>query len=236
MPLYTYVKKQKSSPRRIISAISICCIFFGISLLVWVLYPILAFEIVYASKFDMLVSPVPQETLTSTLATGFSRVLGSDTTDYTNASIWFPKALNIKLASSNASYALSIPKLGVKDANVIVGAEDLNKSLIHFTGPTPGNYGTPVIFGHSTIPWLYNPKEYTSVFSKLPDLDRGDEIVVTADHITYTYRVVNQRIVMPNDLSVLQQHYDDSYITLITCVPPGTYLKRLVVTGKLSKI
>jgi len=41
--------------------------------------------------------------------------------------------------------------------------------------------------------------------------------------------------VSPRDLSILAQRYDDSYLTLITCVPPGTYFKRLIVRARLAK-
>jgi sortase A len=40
-------------------------------------------------------------------------------------------------------------------------------------------------------------------------------------------------VVDPNDFGVLDQDKDGSYLTLITCTPPGTYLKRLVVKAKL---
>jgi len=35
---------------------------------------------------------------------------------------------------------------------------------------------------------------------------------------------------------VLEQKNDASYISLITCVPPGTYWKRLVVRAKLTEL
>ena len=35
--------------------------------------------------------------------------------------------------------------------------------------------------------------------------------------------------VQPTDLSVLDQQFDGKYLTLITCSPPGTTLRRLVV-------
>jgi len=33
----------------------------------------------------------------------------------------------------------------------------------------------------------------------------------------------------PTDLSALEQTFDDSYLTLVTCVPPGTTWERLRV-------
>jgi len=52
----------------------------------------------------------------------------------------------------------------------------------------------------------------------------------------YRYQVIGLREVLPDDVSVLQQHYDSEYLSLITCVPPGTYLRRLVIKAKLTRI
>ncbi len=236
MALYSYVKVKSKVGRKIASVVSLVFIFSGLGLLSWVLYPILTFELLYAPKFRNLVKPVPSEIIKNTITNSLPSVLGAEFTDYTKASRWFPKAQNLQIASSNTSYTLSIPKLGIENATVLVGGEDLAKSLIHFTGPLPGNFGNPVIFGHSTLLWFYNPADYKSIFSKLPELDIGDEITVTMDNITYKYEVYEMKIVSPDNLSVLEQNYDDSYITLVTCVPPGTYFKRLIVRGRLVKI
>lgn len=233
MALYSYVKVKHSRRKKIASLVSLILIFSGSSILIWVLYPILAFELFYSPKFVKLISPVSPEIIQQSQIFEYSQVLGTTNTDFTKASVWFPKAINIKLAVSTSSYNLSIPKLRINNATVMVGGEDLSKSLIHFTGPQPGNYGNPVIFGHSTIPWLYNPQDYKTIFSKLPDLERGDDIFITSDNITYRYQVIDMRVTSPDDLTVLEQNYDSAYITLVTCVPPGTYLKRLVVKGKL---
>jgi sortase A len=40
----------------------------------------------------------------------------------------------------------------------------------------PGEYGNIVIFGHSTLPQLYNPKDYKTIFTYLPSLEKKDHI------------------------------------------------------------
>lgn len=234
MALYSYVKVRFTKARKIASVISIICIVSGIGLLVWVLYPILSFELFYAPQFSGIVRPVPNEVIKNTLANDLPSVLGSQNTDLTRASTWFPKAVNLKIASSTTTYTLSIPKIGIDNAVVTVGGEDLTRSLIHFAGPLPGNYGNPVIFGHSTLLWFYNPKDYKTIFSKLPELKINDTFSVIVDNITYRYKVYEMKIVTPDDLSVLDQNYNAANITLVTCVPPGTYLKRLVVRARLE--
>lgn len=233
MALYSYVKRKHFPTRTIITVCSIIFIFSGISLLAWTLLPIVSFELFYAPRFGRLIAPIPNEIIKQTLGQEIAQVLGTSA-DFTRASVWFPRAAKIKtLNNTESSYTLSIPKLGIDNAQVLVGTEDLSKSLIQFIGPLPGNMGNPVIFGHSTIPWLYNPKDYKTIFSKLPDLKIGDIIFVSVDNITYRYSVVEMRVISPDNLSALEQNYDAPFITLITCVPPGTYLKRLAVKGRL---
>lgn len=236
MALYSYVKVRFTKARKIASVVSIGCIFIGIGILVWVLYPILSFEIFYAPKFSGLIQPIPNEIIRNTLASDLPAVLGSQNTDYTRASAWFPKAVNLKIATSVTTYTLSIPKVGIDNATVTVGGEDLTRSLIHFAGPLPGNYGNPVIFGHSTLLWFYNPKDYKTIFSKLPELKINDTFTATVDNVSYRYKIYEMKIVSPDDLSVLDQDYNSSSITLVTCVPPGTYLKRLVVRARLEQL
>ncbi len=229
MSLYSYVKKKPFPTKKIVSIVSILFILAGIGIFIWTLLPILSFEIYYAPKFGQLIEPVPfQEAINRE----FSKVLGTSI-DYTKASAWFPKTTMIKSASINSSYLLSIPKIGIENANVLVGADDLSQSLIQFSGPLPGNLGNSIIFGHSTLPWLYNPKNYKTIFTKLADLEIDDNIFILSDNITYKFSVFEMKIISPDNLSILEQHYDYPAITLITCVPPGTYLKRLIVKAKL---
>lgn len=234
MPLYSYVHKKSARAKKIIKIVSLICIIIGIGILTWTIYPIVSFELMYASKFQGLVEPVPDEIIKQAIADTVPQILGSENTDFTKASVWFPKANNLRLLTSSTSYTLSIPKVGIENAQVIPGAEDLAKSLSQFTGPLPGQYGNPVIFGHSTLLWFYNPKDYKAIFSKLPELKIGDDIIATVDEVTYRYKVNEMFIVNPDDLSVLSQNYESQNITLVTCVPPGTYLKRLVVRATLD--
>lgn len=236
MTLYSYTKSRNAKMRKILSFISAVSIITGLSLLSFVLYPILKFELVYAPKFQGLINPIPGEIIKDTFIGRLPQVLGTDNTDYTKASTWFPKAPLFEIEAPGSSYYLSIPKVGIDNATVMTGSDDLSKSLIHFAGPMPGKMGNLTIFGHSTLLWFYNPKDYKSIFSKLPELTRGDEIIIIYDNITYKYNVVEMKVVSPDDFSVLNQDYDGMYLTLVTCVPPGTYLKRLAVKAVLGNI
>jgi sortase A len=134
-------------------------------------------------------------------------------------------------------YSLSIPKLNIVRAKVVVGGEDLSRSLVHYLPKSlPGEYGNVAIFGHSTLPQLYNVTDYKTIFTYLPSLEKNDMIMVQLGDLEYEYQITDMFVVMPDKVSVLEQKYDASYLTLVTCVPPGTFWKRLVVRAKLVQL
>lgn len=223
--------------------------FAGLFLIAWVSYPIISFEVTSRLRYDS--TPVPPASTVSQLSVvnkpaEASQVLaaadtpvGGDGTqiDYTKASNWFPSQPQTHLSVAGRIYFLTIPKVRIFDATVKIAGEDLDKSLIHYGGTgLPGDYGSAVIFGHSILPQFYDPKNYKSIFSKIPILEKGDEIFLKYDGASYRYVVIGMRVTPPNDVSVLEQRYDSSYVKLITCVPPGTYWKRLEVTARLEPL
>lgn len=159
-------------------------------------------------------------------------------TDYTKASNWFSGGASREdfYATKVTFYSLSIPKLKIENAVVSIGGEDLSQSLIQYPGTAlPGKLGNSVIFGHSVLPIFFNPKDYISIFSTLPTLKKGDEIIVNYDSVTYKYRVEEMFDVSPTDIQVLEQDKSDSFLTLVTCVPPGDPRKpkRLIVRARV---
>ncbi|MFA6007598.1 MAG: sortase [Candidatus Shapirobacteria bacterium] len=228
--LHRVVKKLSPQHKKIFASL---LMFAGIFLFVSVLFPILQFQIEYSSKFNQIINPLASEFYNRS-----GSILGDSNTDYTELSNWFVDNPGITLPdsiSSYASYTISIPKLKVDQANVVVGSSDLKKSLIQYPQTAlPGQYGSPVIFGHSVLPQFYNPKSYLTIFSTLYKLQIGDEIYVDYDHIHYKYIVAEMFEVQPTDLSVLEQRFDGRYLTLITCSPPGTILRRLVIKAQIA--
>lgn len=220
--------------------------FMGLSIISLVAWPIFSFHLIEAPKLRPLLNPVPavRAGVLGIVApvkanTNDSVLAYSDTNvDYGKASNWFPDVIqpDQRVGQGN-SYKISVPKLGINDATAIVGGENLSESLIHFGGTAlPGDYGNAVIFGHSTLPFFYNPKDYKTIFSTLPKLKEGDEIFAEYDGIKYRYVVEEMLVVKPQDIQVLEQKFDDSYLTLVTCVPPGTYLERLIVRARLKSL
>ena len=230
MSVYCYLKKKpkvfKTYPKKFIGYFSFGLFFLGAIFLANAFWPIINYEIKSRHFTQQLISPVS--------------VLGESTTviDYSQPKTWFPTAPSLPPKPSKIThYTLTIPKLKIDQAVVQIGGDDLMESLVQYPGTSlPGQYGNAVVFGHSVLPQFFNPKNYKTIFSTLPTLKENDEIFINFDGILYRYEVIGLREVSQEDATVLEQHYDGEYLSLITCVPPGTYLRRLVVTAKLTRI
>lgn len=229
MPLYQYVKALPvvyRVPKNRPVALSFFLMSFGGGILFWVLWPILSFALISNNSFSHIITPI------SDIG---SVAYAASPSDTLNANIWYPTVPQKRVASQVNTYTLSIPKLKIHDALATISGDDLKSSLVHYGGTgLPGQYGTAVVFGHSALPQFYQPTNYKTIFSLLPTLKVGDEIFVTYDGVTYTYTVFEMIVLEPTDLSTLEQRFDDSYLTLVTCVPPGTLWKRLNVMAKLK--
>jgi sortase A len=239
---YIYVKKIKKqrfhlSPtkKRYLAATFLG---LGVIFLASAVLPILQFQLEYAIKFKEVLNPVSVKFYNHT-----GSVLGDSTTDYTQLNNWFVddnsnqnKSSNLPNFNNIISYKISIPSLKVKDAVVELGSMDLKKSLIQYPQTAmPGQLGNPVIFGHSVLPQFFNPKSYLTIFATLFRLKPGDDIFIDYDKVKYKYKVDEMFEIKPTDFSVLDQRFDNRYLTLITCSPPGTFLRRLVIRCKLAE-
>lgn len=207
----------------------------GIVILIGVIYPIISYDATYSKNYTKLVSPLAdsesraQKVLTESTGVG---------TGDTMASSWFTGGATVEdfTAEDVSYYTLSVPKLKIESATVAIGGEDLSKSLIQYPGTAlPGKKGNAVIFGHSILPIFNNPKNYISIFTMLPTMKVKDRVYINYDGVSYTYEVEEMFEVSPTDLQVLDQDSSDSFITLVTCIPPGDprYPKRLIVRARV---
>lgn len=107
----------------------------------------------------------------------------------------------------------------------------LRDGVVHYPGTSqPGDRGNVVITGHSSyFPW--DPGRFKDVFALLHEVVVGDTVVVYHDQKKYSYEVYEKKVVMPDQIEVLTQDGEDR-LTLITCTPVGTNLKRLVLFAR----
>lgn len=243
MALYRYIKRQpvefavKSSKKSKSKFLPLILVVLGLLFVGNAAYPIITYQLLVAPRFARtFLSPTSEAEIAQSFA--FPQAMGTeiDLVDFTNAENWFPQSTS-DFSQAEGFYNLSVPKLGISNAVVIVGSQDLKKSLVQYPGTAlPGRFGNTVIFGHSVLPQFFNPKKYITIFSTLPTLKPKDEILIEHNQVRYRYLIEKMIEVPPTDVSILAQRYDDSYLTLITCVPPGTYLRRLIVRARLVKV
>jgi sortase A len=107
----------------------------------------------------------------------------------------------------------------------------LHDGVVHYPGTAQaGDLGNVVLTGHSSyFPW--DPGRFKDVFALLHEIIIGDTIVVYHDQQKYNYIVYKTEVVTPGKVEILTQEGEDR-LTLITCTPVGTNLKRLIVFAK----
>ncbi len=125
------------------------------------------------------------------------------------------------------------PIMFPKDPSDKVLLEQLKHGVVHYPGTAmPGETGNCFITGHSSNYWWIKSK-YNTVFTLLPKLVVGDKVIVYYKQKKYIYEAKEIKEVSPNETSVLNPT-DTPTLTLMTCVPIGTNLRRLIV--KCSQI
>ncbi len=108
-------------------------------------------------------------------------------------------------------------------------SEILKQGVAHAAGTAyPGENGHVYLFAHSTDYW-WNVGQYNAVFYLLYKLETGDEVDVFYKGNRYVYKVIGQKVVDPKNVEYLTRTSDTEFLTLQTCWPPGTTLKRLLV-------
>lgn len=138
---------------------------------------------------------------------------------------------------------IAIPKIGV-EAPVIYGISSLNENyiqnklkdgVVHYPIPgassVPGQDGNTVVIGHSSND-VFNSGGYKFIFVQLDRLQKGDIFYLNYKGIRYTYSVTKSEVITPTQINKLVLPHDKPMATLITCTPPGTAWKRLVVYGE----
>lgn len=242
MHTYSYGKGKKffRKKRKFFGLLSVG---IGIFLLLYFFFPLLSYHLYLSAAFagGNIEAPLPQRFVLnggSSIAGLFTSGITNVTADYKDARNWFPYQKNdhIGQAQKVSEYEFSIPSQGIDNAKVSSVDFDLSKHLVQYfsTSKSPVEKGTSVIFGHSTLPQWFDPKKYTAIFARLHTLKEGDKIMLTVDGKMYKYSIYGISIMSADDPNIFSQSFDNSYITIVTCTPPGTTWKRLVVRASLE--
>lgn len=155
--------------------------------------------------------------------------------DYRNKS-WGSDSQPAPGAASKNESRLIIPNIRV-NAPIIWNIpedkiiENLQNGVVQYQGTAlPGQPGNVFITGHSSY-YLWSAGSYKDIFALLDKLSAGDKIYIQYLGVLFTYRVTNQKVVDPEDLRVLVPT-GENVLNLMTCVPIGTNLRRLIVTAE----
>lgn len=241
MSKYYYQKSDSVFRKRVIKLLGSVMLLSGAAVASYIFFPLISWQIYFSPALaSSLTTPIPkQEVLSASIVEGITRQAGNVLSgiDYTNAQNWFSHGPVRRGDPKVPSFSISIPKIKVENAKVSTTDTQLSNHLINYPGTAiPADEGNSVIFGHSTLPQLFDNKNYKTIFANLYLLKSGDVIIADVSGIKYTYRIVDISIVDAEDASIFNQDLSGSYLTLVTCTPPGTTWKRLIVKSKLEKI
>lgn len=140
----------------------------------------------------------------------------------------------------DTDFGILIPKINanarviknVDPYNSAIYQKALSRGVAHASGTSlPGIGGNIFIFSHSSSDF-FNASKYNSIFYLLKKLEAGDQIKVYFEGQEYIYRVASSKVVNSDAIQYLSGQTKSETLTLMTCWPPGTSLKRLVVIAE----
>ncbi len=141
------------------------------------------------------------------------------------------------LVPADPEFSIVIPKIGANARilpNVDASKEEvylpaLQEGVAHTLGTVfPGEKGHIFLFAHSTD-YFWNVGSYNAVFYLLYKLEKGDRITLFYKGQRYVYQVIQKTVVNPDEVHYLTRKTTNEFLTLQTCWPPGTTLKRMLV-------
>lgn len=159
---------------------------------------------------------------------------------YNAKKITAPKSLEIPQEPIDKEFGIIIPKINA-NAKIIPSVDPFNsveyqnaltRGVAHAKGSAfPGEGRNTFLFSHSSVNF-FEALRYNSVFYLLSKMERGDPIDIYYRNIRYTYNVAEVRTVAPSAVEYLFTVPKTETLTLMTCWPPGTTYKRLIVIAE----
>lgn len=124
---------------------------------------------------------------------------------------------------------INIPSIDCRLPIYHGSSEDmLSKGAVHLAGtafPIGGSSTRSVISAHTAFPGKI-------FFDRLSEVEIGNEFSVTVLGDTLYYRVIDVKVVLPDETEYLVPEKDKDLITLVTCTPYSVNSHRLLVTGE----
>lgn len=144
----------------------------------------------------------------------------------------------------DANYSIVIPKIGA-NVRVVIGVDPFDaaayrKALADGIAQAkgtknPGESGNAFFFAHSSDDFMTRGR-YNTVFYLLDKLDIGDRFTIAYQGKLYDYHVFDKKTLASEQVEYLNAKSKESTVTLMTCWPPGTDMKRLLVFGVMDAV
>ena len=148
-----------------------------------------------------------------------------------------PKEVNVNDEESSYSFlelgemigVINIPKINL-NLPIYEGitSNNLTKGVAHMenTSLPNGDLNThSILAGHTGI-------SQAEIFDNLNELEIDDEFYISFYGNTTKYKVIEEKIVLPDDTSSLKVEDNRCLVTLVTCTPKTVNTHRLLVTGE----
>lgn len=135
----------------------------------------------------------------------------------------------LDVAGNGIMGSLEIPRINVK-LPIYHGTDNevLSSGIGHLQGtslPVGGESTHSVLTGHRGLP-------SSKLLVRLDEIEEGDLFFLRIGESTLAYKVMEIKIVEPEDTSCLKIQPDKDLVSIVTCTPYGINTHRLVVTGK----
>ena len=130
MGKYYYKKNNRNKLRKYLRFISVACIIIGASIIAYILLPIISWQIYFQPSISPqnITLSIPRSDIINLTKNSLDR------TDYTKAENWFPRFNPKSSEKTDAVYAISIPKINIKEAVVSTVDTNLAKHLVNYPG------------------------------------------------------------------------------------------------------
>lgn len=137
-------------------------------------------------------------------------------------------------------FSVVVPKISAA-SNIVVNVDTSNKEeyldalrkgVAHAKGTYfPGQGENIFLFAHSTDSPI-NFSRYNAVFYLLRKLDEGDNVILYFANRKYVYEVEDKFTTNIDDTAWITEGTSGERLLLMTCDPPGTTWRRLIVLAK----
>jgi len=206
------IKKTSRNYSQVFLVVGLSLIAAGLILLLAIFWPVLTAELKYQFRSE--------------------KIIFASTTTQPQEIKPISDTFGIVIPKINANAAV-IPNVDPYNSHEYQQA--LTKGVAHAKGSVyPGNVGNVFIFSHSSVDF-FKALRYNAVFYLLDKLEMNDEIDLYFNKEKFVYHVTEKKLVDPSNIFYITDKTKDKLVTLMTCWPPGTTFKRLIVRGILTE-